>query len=59
VTRTIVDPAGLNIRTAYAYDGRGKVLTVTEGEGSALPRVRQYTYDKLGRRTREQLDPAA
>src|SRR5262249_29408563 len=40
------------------YDARGKTLTLTEGAGSASPRVTQYAYDKLGRLTQTRVDPA-
>jgi YD repeat-containing protein len=57
VTLVSVDPAGLNLRTRYEYDRAGQQVTVTEGFGSAAPRVTRYEYDKLGRRTREIVDP--
>ncbi|MDQ8021661.1 MAG: LysM peptidoglycan-binding domain-containing protein [Moraxellaceae bacterium] len=58
ITSTTVDPDGVSrSRTSYTYDGTGNVLTVTEGDGSANPRKVEYTYDKLGRRTREVIDP--
>lgn len=60
-TETAITPVanatGLNLRTDYTYDARGKTLTVTEGVGSAQPKVTQYSYDKLGRRTQEAVDP--
>jgi YD repeat-containing protein len=62
VKSVTVDPGNpaagfLNLTTTYAYDGRGKTLTVTEGAGSAKPRVTLYTYDKLGRLLSQQVDP--
>jgi YD repeat-containing protein len=57
VTQVAVDPNGLNLRTAYAYDKQGNQLTVTEGFGGSNPRTTQYTYDNLGRRTSEVVDP--
>lgn len=59
VTLVAVDPNGLNIRTRYSYDRSGNVVRVTEGEGSAKPRVKEYWYDTLGRRTREIADPGS
>jgi YD repeat-containing protein len=57
VTQVAVDPTGLNLVTTYAYDNAGDVLTVTQGAGSSNPRVTQYTYDTLGRRTQQVVDP--
>ncbi len=59
VTSSIVDPGGLNLETRFAYDALGRTLTLTEGAGSANPRVTQYQYDKLGRVTSETIDPGA
>jgi YD repeat-containing protein len=54
-----VDPAVLNVRTHYTYDRTGRVVTVTEGYLSSKPRITQYIYDKMGRRTEEVVDPTA
>jgi YD repeat-containing protein len=47
------NPGGLALRTAYTYDARGHQLTVTSPSGT----LTRYTYDQLGRRSTEQLDP--
>ncbi len=60
VTQVAIDPSGLNLRTSYTYDKQGHQLTVTEGFGATSatgPRTTQYTYDNLGRRTSEVVDP--
>jgi large repetitive protein len=57
ITQVAVDPNGLNLRTTYSYDKQGHTLTVTQGFGGTNPRTTQYTYDNLGRRTSEVLDP--
>ncbi len=54
---TASNPNGLNIITAYTYDGRGKTLTVTEAQGTPSERITKYSYDKLGRREYEIVDP--
>ncbi|KGB98446.1 LysM peptidoglycan-binding domain-containing protein [Burkholderia cepacia] len=54
----ITDVGGLNLTTTFAYDGQGNVVTVTEGVGSAHPRVTQNVYDKAGRLTSTIVDPA-
>ncbi len=60
VTAVTVDPSGpARSRTTYVYDKAGNEITVTEGAGSANPRVTQYQYDVLGRRTQEVVDPGA
>ena len=59
VTQVAVDPSGLNLRTTYSYDKQGHTLTVTEGAGGTNPRTTQYTYDNLGRRSSEVVDPGA
>jgi YD repeat-containing protein len=51
------NPNGLNLRTDYAYDSRGNQVKVTEGVGSATPKVTVYEYDKAGRRIAERVDP--
>lgn len=48
----------LNLTTSFIYDGTGNQLTVTEGVGSAQPRVIAYGYDKLGRLINKTVDPA-
>ncbi len=57
VTQVAIDPSGLNLRTTYSYDKQGRTLTVTEGFGGTNPRTTQYTYDNLGRRITEVVDP--
>lgn len=63
VTSVVVDPItaensnGLNLRTDYTYDEQGRTLTVTEGVGRPEARTTHYTYDNLGRRIEERLDP--
>ena len=47
-------PSGLALRTAYEYDERGSVVTLTDPRGT----VTTYSYDALGRRIKEQVDPA-
>lgn len=48
---------GLQLRTEYVYDAAGNVVRVTRGAGTAAAQVTAYTYDKLGRRTAESVDP--
>ena len=57
VSLVTVDATGLNLRTKYDHDFAGHVVTLTEGYGSSNPRVTQYVYDVLGRRTDEYVDP--
>jgi YD repeat-containing protein len=59
VEQISVDPTGLNLRTRYTYDRTGHVITTTEGLGSTTPRVTEYRYDALGRRTHEIVDPGS
>ena len=49
VTR-VVDPSGLNLRTTYRYDGEGRQVLVTEGEGSSAAVATTYGYDRTGQR---------
>ena len=59
VIQVAVDPSGLNLVTTYTYDNEGDVVTVTQGAASSNPRVTQYTYDALGRRTKQVVDPGS
>ncbi len=66
-------PDPLMIATLYTYDAEGRTLTVEEGRGAvqdgvgawdtanftAAERVTVYEFDKIGRRTREILNPAS
>lgn len=47
------DAALIPLETIYTYDGADRVLTVTDPEGT----LTRYTYDALGRRTDEVVDP--
>ncbi|MCW7537965.1 LysM peptidoglycan-binding domain-containing protein [Aquabacterium sp. A7-Y] len=47
------NPQGLALRTEYSVDLGGRVQRVTEGAGSAQPRVTEYVYDSFGRRVEE------
>jgi YD repeat-containing protein len=51
------DSNALNIATTYTYDSEGRTVTMTEGAGSVGPRTTQYSYDVLGRRIQEIVDP--
>jgi len=57
VTQVTLDPSHLNIVTQYQYNNEGDVITLTQGANSNNPRVTQYTYDALGRRKTELVDP--
>ena len=57
VHQVAIDPTGLNLVTRYSYNNEGDTVTLTQGLGSTNPRVTQYTYDALGRRTSEVVDP--
>ncbi|MGM9485073.1 hypothetical protein ACS5PN_28040 [Roseateles sp. NT4] len=59
ITDVIVDDSvtGLKLKTSYAYDAQRRVLTVTEGVGTPSARKTAYTYDILGRRLSETVDP--
>jgi len=58
IVQVDVDPQHLDLRTTYAYDVAGNLITLVEGAGSSNPRITQYGYDALGRRTSEDVDPA-
>lgn len=47
----------LNGRTEFTYTVDGLTQRVTRGAGSSQPEVTEYTYDVLGRRVAETLDP--
>ncbi|MFC4312678.1 DUF6531 domain-containing protein [Steroidobacter flavus] len=53
----------LNLRTHYEYDVVNRTVTVTEGYGATgvhfSPRVTRISYDQLGRRIAETIDPGS
>lgn len=53
-----VDPAGLNLKTTYAFDTSGRQIQVTEAAGTTAARVTSYTYDRSGRLRQVVVDPA-
>ncbi|MCW7538237.1 LysM peptidoglycan-binding domain-containing protein [Aquabacterium sp. A7-Y] len=53
------NPQGLALRTEYEVDLTGRVLRLTEGAGSAQPKVTSYVYDALGRRVEEVVAPGS
>lgn len=57
ITQLAVDPSGLNLRTLYQYDAGGRGIVTIEGAGSEQPRITRYSFDVLGRRAEEVLDP--
>jgi YD repeat-containing protein len=59
VSKVAVDPSGLNLATAYTYDGLNNTLNVIESAAGVTTRRTQYVYDKLGRRTDDYLDAAS
>ncbi|RZL03690.1 MAG: RHS repeat protein [Rubrivivax sp.] len=48
---------GLALRTEYSLDTDGQTLQVTEGAGTPQAKVTKYTYNLLGQRTEEIVDP--
>ncbi len=52
------NPGGLALRTEYTYDWQARMLSVTQGAGSAQPQRINYEYDKADRRTAEVRDPS-
>jgi YD repeat-containing protein len=56
-TAVVVNSGGLALRTEYTYDKSGRMLTVTEGAGTAASRVTKYEYDKADRLFRVRVDP--
>jgi YD repeat-containing protein len=53
----IVDPEDLNLVTTYGYDRTGRVIETIEGPGTSNPRRVVTTFDVLGRRVSETVDP--
>ena len=47
VIERVEDPAGLNLRTTYTYDGNGNLTAETDSEGAAPDKA--ITYDSLNR----------
>ncbi|RQY32502.1 LysM peptidoglycan-binding domain-containing protein [Burkholderia stagnalis] len=54
----ISDPNGLKLSTTFTYDATGKVLTTTEGAGTASEKVTRNIYDSAGRLIERTVDPA-
>jgi|GEM_PF-3145620 len=48
----------INQVTSYEFDGMGRQVKVTEGEGTTQTRITTYEYDKTGRVFTETVDPA-
>ncbi len=44
LSSTVVDPVYGDRVTAFAYDGYGRLVQVTEGDGSAAPRTTTFEY---------------
>ncbi|PWB29856.1 hypothetical protein DCO49_00360 [Stenotrophomonas sp. SPM] len=57
LVETLVDPAGLALKTTYAWDAAGNQLTVTSAAGTAAATTTDYSYDTLGRRISQTVDP--
>ncbi|KER81216.1 hypothetical protein IA64_15700, partial [Xanthomonas arboricola pv. celebensis] len=53
---SVLDPAGLAIKTTYSWDELGRQLSVTEAVGTTAAKTTTYAYDAVGRRTREVVD---
>lgn len=52
------NPNGLDLVTTFTYDGLGQTLTVAKGTlASPSQQKTLYTFDKLGRKTSEVVDP--
>jgi YD repeat-containing protein len=56
ITLDASDSTRLNLRTTYTYTLPGRLQLVTEGAGSANPRVTLYGYDLKGRLASERID---
>ncbi len=56
-TAVVIDPGGLALRTEYTYDRSGRMLTATEGVGTAAVRATSYVYDRADRLTQTRVDP--
>jgi YD repeat-containing protein len=56
-TSVVVNSGGLALTTAYTYDKRSRVLTMTEASGTGAAKVTQYAYDKADRLTQRVVDP--
>ncbi|QQP94346.1 LysM peptidoglycan-binding domain-containing protein [Lysobacter enzymogenes] len=58
-TLVVVDAGDgrLNLATRYEYDAIGQLVKVVAGDGTAAAKVTAYSYDKLGRKISETVDP--
>ncbi|RZU38488.1 YD repeat-containing protein [Fluviicoccus keumensis] len=53
-----LDEATNGNATRYAFDGQGRQIRVTEGEGSTAQRITEYSYDRNGQTLTVTVDPA-
>jgi YD repeat-containing protein len=57
VKQIVTDPAGLQLKTSFTYDGRGNILTIRKGTVTEPDQNKtMFIYDKLGRKTQEIVD---
>jgi len=58
-TQVIVDAGDgkLNLATRYEYDAIGQLVKMVAGDGTATAKTTAYSYDKLGRKISETVDP--